>query len=70
MEVVPAAIAVATPDDEPMEATPALLLLQVPPATLPFNVVVEAKHTIVEPVIAGVGFTVICFVALQPAAVV
>ena len=34
----------------------AVLLLQVPPAGVVFNVVVKPRHTLVSPVIAVIGF--------------
>jgi hypothetical protein len=62
-------IPVATPDDESTEATPALLLLHVPPAMPPLNDTVDVTHT-GPPEITGVPLTVIVFVALQPVAMV
>ena len=49
-----------------MEATPGLLLLQVPPGAGSLTVPVFPIQAPVLPVIAGVWFTVIGAVVLQP----
>jgi hypothetical protein len=56
---VPAVMPKATPDDEPIVAIEAVLLLQVPPPVELLSVVVEPTHTLNEPPIAaGLGLTV------------
>jgi hypothetical protein len=55
------------PDVEPIVATELLLLLQVPPGEISFNVVVTPWQKAVIPVIgAGSGFTVNATVDAQP----
>ncbi len=64
--VVPADTPVTTPV-APTVATPALLLLHVPPVVALARVVVPFEHIVVPPVIAatvGSGFTVITLVAV------
>ena len=57
---MPAVRPVTVGDDEPMEATVGLPLVQTPPPVVLFNVVDEPTHNTGEPVIfAGVAFTVI-----------
>ncbi len=63
---VPAELPVTTPV-EPTDATPALLLLQVPPDVADDNVVVlPLQIAIVPERDAGIGFTVISYVEIQP----
>jgi hypothetical protein len=57
---------VTIPLEDPTNALP-LLLLQVPPAGVAFNVEVKPIHTEAVPVIAeGLGFTVIVISEKQP----
>jgi hypothetical protein len=59
MVVTPADIPETKPLPEPIVATPALVLVHVPPEVRSDNVVVNPKHTPSAPVIeAGVAFTV------------
>ena len=64
---VPATEPVTTPDvDKAIVALP-LLLVQVPPAGVEFNVVVKPTHTFVVPVIVvGFELTVTGVVIMQP----
>ena len=64
---VPATEPVTTPDvDNAIVALP-LLLVQVPPAGVEFNVVVKPIHTFGVPVIiVGLSFTVTTVVMMQP----
>jgi hypothetical protein len=64
---VPVAMPFTTPDDEPMVATPVLLLTQVPPVALFVKVVVPPTHALsVPPIAPGAAFTVTTDVAKQP----
>ena len=64
---VPATEPVITPDEgRPIVALP-LLLVQVPPAGVEFNVVVRPTHTFIVPVsVVGFELTVTVVVAIQP----
>lgn len=65
---VPAEIPLTTPLDDPAVAIAGSLLLQVPPDGVLPNVVVKPIHTLPAPVmVAGEGFTVIGWAAVQPA---
>ena len=65
--VVPAAIPLSNPDDEPIVAVPDEPELHVPPARESLKVVENVVHRSVVPVIAeGSGFTVSVVVAVQP----
>jgi hypothetical protein len=67
MMVVPADTAVKRPVPEPIVATVVLLLLQLPPDVPSVSTVVAPVQIEEIPAIAaGVGFTVIDFVAMQP----
>ena len=67
MVTVPAVLPVTMPEDEPTEATAALLLVQVPPPVASVNAVLLPMHTLVVPVITeGPEFTFTVVVALQP----
>ena len=62
---VPAATADKSPVDDPIVATPVVLLLHVPPAGLLLNELVLPAHTVNDPAIeVGVGLTVTVTVAL------
>jgi hypothetical protein len=64
---VPPAIPETTPDEDPIEAIPGALLLQVPPVGVLDNVVVALAHSTKVPVIAvGNAFTVAIVVLMQP----
>jgi len=66
MMAVPVLMPAAIPVDEPMVAIPLLLLVQIPPETELFKVVVEPIHAIVAPVITGGReFTVTIIVLLH-----
>lgn len=68
MVTVPAATPVTTPVDEPIVAIVVLPLVHTPPGTALLNVVTAPTHTLEVPVMGvGNGFTVITFVAMQPA---
>ena len=55
------------PDTESIVAKAVLLLLQVPPAILSLNVVVNPRHTLGVPIIGGGnGSTVCSLMAVQP----
>jgi hypothetical protein len=57
---------VTIPVDDPIVATPVLLLLQIPPMEASDSVVVKPVHTVVEPVIvAGAALTVTILVSKQ-----
>ena len=62
---------VTTPEDKPIEATPGLLLVQVPPVIPSVNVVVFAPAQMLEdpPITVGCGFTVSVAVTEHPAGV-
>ena len=67
MVAVPALIPVTTADKEPTGATRLLLLDHVPEPEASFNVVVPPTQILFVPVItAGVKFTVMLYVAIQP----
>jgi hypothetical protein len=69
--VLPAAIFVTAPDDDPIVAMPILVLLHVPPAVAQDNIVFVPAHTDNEPVMkAGVMDTVTTADVPQPAGVV
>lgn len=58
---------VTTPETEPTDATPTLLLVQLPAPVTSLRLVVSPAHTEVTPVIgAGVWLTVTKVVARQP----
>lgn len=60
---------VTTPDDNPIVATPGLLLVHVPPVTASVSVVVPPMHIGAIPEIAGAVFTVTIIVEVHPATV-
>jgi len=65
--MIPAVIPVTRPEEEPMVAFATLLLLQDPPVILLVSKVVIPGHTLLAPAIAaGVVFTEMSFVAMQP----
>jgi hypothetical protein len=66
MVVVPTEPLVTTPVDGCMLATPAFVLLHVPPATALLSVVVSPIHTLDAPVIGSSGLTDTTFVATHP----
>ncbi len=58
---------VTVPVEEPIEATPVLLLLHTPPLVALVNVVIKPTHTfVVPPIAAGFGLTVKLVTAIQP----
>ena len=60
---------VTTPVVEPILARLGTLLLQVPPAVISLNVVLDPWQTVIKPVIAaGFGLTVTVSIAIQPVA--
>jgi hypothetical protein len=59
---VPFDTPVTTPVAEFIDALLVLLLLQVPPAMLPLNEIVDGMHNAAIPEITGVPLTVIAFV--------
>lgn len=62
---------VTTPLEEPMLATPELLLLHVPPPDVFVSVLVSPRHTdVFPPMVAGNGFTVTVAVILHPVGIV
>ena len=64
---VPAVTPETMPEPEPTVATPALLLVQVPPEGDEFKVVVAPVHTDIVPVMVdGVVLTVRAAIATQP----
>ena len=66
--MVPAAIAVNTPDEEPIVPVPAVTELHVPLPVLLLKAAVRPEHTVVLPLIAdGRLLMVTVFVAVQPA---
>lgn len=68
---LPDDIPVTIPVDEPTVATAVVPLLQVPPMLLLLRVVALPAHNVAVPVLAaGVPFTVITVVRLQPLAAV
>lgn len=67
MVVVPAAMPVANPLDEPMVAIAGAPLIHEPPEVVLVRVVVAPAHIVVVPAIAaGSGLTIIEAVARQP----
>jgi hypothetical protein len=64
--VVPGAIAVKRPVEEPMVAAAVLLLTQLPPAVASFKVVVVPEHKDVRPVMGDNALTVMSMLAIQP----
>lgn len=67
MVAVPKLLPVTTPLDDPTVATPALLLVQVPPGLALVNVVDEPTHIVDAPEMdPGVVTTVTVWVAKQP----
>ena len=64
---MPSVMPVTVPVDEPIVATPGLLLLQTPPEVASVNVVVIPTHTlVVPPIAAGFGLTVTVVVTKDP----
>ena len=64
---VPVAKPPASPLAEPIDTTPGLLLLHVPPLYASLKTVVALWHMDVTPeMAAGVWFTVIVLIAVQP----
>lgn len=59
----PAPVALITPDDDPIVATPVLLLVQVPPAGVPFSVCAVVAQTGVDSVNDGMVLMVCIVVA-------
>lgn len=67
MVVVPVAMAITSPDEEPIEATPKTELPHVPPVVASLKVIVFVRQTDTGPVIpAGTGLTVMEAVLKQP----
>src|SRR3954468_20312933 len=63
----PGPVPVTTPVADPTVAIAVLLLVHVPPLTVLVSVIILPWHTGTFPPIAeGLGFTVICWVALHP----
>ncbi len=64
---VPALIPVTIPEDDPIVATPVLVLVQVPPIVVLLAVIDNPTQTLAGPVIvAGSGFTVTIVVVKHP----
>ena len=63
-------MAVTIPEDEPMVATPVLLLLHVPPVVASVSGVVAATHDEVGPEMGDNALTVSMRVAKQPPGIV
>lgn len=66
--VVPIAMPVTSPEDEPMVATEGSLLLQAPPVVASVRVVVEVTQRLSEPTMGAVAPTVTVVVTIQPGA--
>jgi hypothetical protein len=66
MPAVPVVTPDTTPEVEPIVATAALPLLQVPPPGDPVRAVVPPTQTVSVPKTPGIGFTVTIAVEKQP----
>jgi len=67
MVTTPSVMPVTVPVEDPIVATPVLLLLHTPPLVELVNVVVKPTHTlVVPPIAAGFGLTVKLVTAIQP----
>jgi len=66
MTAVPAVIPATTPDEEPTPAIPGEPDVQTPPVGDPVRFIVDPVHTVLGPVITGVGFTVIVIDVKHP----